>query len=107
MTSKTQLDLLYNGKLGEELVTSLIKKSKRFFKENVNIVVKCRTNKLSMFCPTKDRRSWNQKANVTYIIQCPGCHNDYVGKTDKNLATRVMRAWKKGRSTHVPIFSVL
>ena len=60
-----------------------------------------------MFCPTKDRTSWNQKANVTYIIQCPGCHNDYVGKTDKNLATRVIRAWKKGRSTHVPIFSVL
>ena len=38
-----------------------------------------------MFCPTKDKISWNQK--VIYIIQCPGCRNDYIGKTDKNLIT--------------------
>ena len=76
---------LCNGKLGEKLVTSLIKKLKRYFKENFNIVVKYRTNKLSIFCPTKDRISWNQKANVIYIVQCPNYHNDYVGKTDKNL----------------------
>ena len=51
-----------------------------YFKVKVNIVVKYRTNRLPMFCPMKDRISWNQKANVIYIIQCPGCHNDYVGK---------------------------
>ena len=61
---KIWLDLPYNGKLGEKQVTSLIKKLKCYFKEKVNIVVKYRTNKLSMFCPTKDRISWNQKANV-------------------------------------------
>ena len=82
---KIWLNLLCNGKLGEKLVTSLIKKLKRYFKENFNIVVKYRTNKLSIFCPTKDRISWNQKANVIYIVQCPNYHNDYVGKTDKNL----------------------
>ena len=59
-----QLDLPYNGKLGEKLLTSLIKKLKRCFKEKGNIIVNYRTNKLSMFCPTKDRMSWNQKANV-------------------------------------------
>ena len=48
-----------------------------------------------MFCPTKDRISWNQKANVTYIIQCPGCHNDYVGKADRNLITRLSEHGKK------------
>ena len=48
----------------EKLVTSLIKKSKRQFKNKVNIVVKYKTNKLSMSCPSKDRISWNQKANV-------------------------------------------
>ena len=82
MTKKILLDLLYNGKQGEQLLTSSIKNLKRYLKVNVNIVVKCRTNKLSMFCPTKDKISWNQKANVIYIILCPGCHNDYVGKKD-------------------------
>ena len=85
---KIWLDLPYNDKLGEKLVTSLIKKLKRHFKVNVKIIVKYKTNKLSMFCPIKDRIRWKQKANVIYIIQCPGCHNDYVGKTDRNLITR-------------------
>ena len=75
--------------------TSLIKKLKRYFKENVNIVVKYRANKSSMFCSTKDKISWNQKANVIYIIQCPGCQNDYVGKIDRNLITRLSEREKK------------
>ena len=49
-----------------------------------------------MFCPTKYRIRWNQKANVVYIIQCPGCHNDYIGKTDRNLITRLSEHRKKG-----------
>ena len=40
-----------------------------------------------MFCPTKDRISWNQKTNIVYIIQYRGCHNDYVCETDRNLIT--------------------
>ena len=92
---KIWLDFQYIGKIGEKLVTSLIKKLKRYFKGKVNIVVKYRTNKLSMFCPTKYRISWNQKANVIYIIQCPGCHNDYISKTDRNLITRLSEHGKK------------
>ena len=68
---------------------------KRYFKKNANIVIKYRTNKLSIFCPTKNRISWTQKANVIYIIQCPGCDNDYVGKTDRNLVTRLSEHGKK------------
>ena len=48
-----------------------------------------------MFCPSKDKISYNQKANVIYIIQCPGCHNDYVGKTDINQITRLSEHGKK------------
>ena len=88
---KICLDLPYNGKLGEKLVTFLIKKLKRYFKENV----KYRTNRISMFCTTKDRIISNQKANVVYIIRCPGCRNDYVGKKDKNLITRLSEHGKK------------
>ena len=65
---KIWLSLPYNEKLGEKLVTTLVKKLKRYFNKNVNIVVKYTTNELSLFCPTKDRISWNQKANVIYII---------------------------------------
>ena len=60
-----------------------------------------------MFCPTKDEKSWNQKANFIYIIQCLGCHNDFDGKTDRNLTTTLSEHRQKGRSTHVPTFSVL
>ena len=48
-----------------------------------------------MFCPTKDKISWNQKANAIYIIQCSGCHNYYIGKTDRNLIARLSEQWKK------------
>ena len=86
---KMWLDLPCNGKLEKNLATSLIKKLKRYLKENVNIAVKYRTKKLSTFCPTEDIISQNQKANVIYIIQYPGCHNDYLGKTERNLITRL------------------
>ena len=52
---KIQLDLSYNEKLGEKLVTPLIKKFKRYFNKNVNIFVKYGTNELFLFYPTKDR----------------------------------------------------
>ena len=94
------LDLPYSskpGKLGgrEKLEKFLNKKIKRYFKEKVNIVVKYRHKQLSIFCPTNNGISWNQKENAKYIIQCPVCHNDYVGKTDKNIITRLSEHGKK------------
>ena len=86
---KIWLDIPVFGKQGKQVVTSLIKKLKRYFKENFNIAVKYSTNKLSLFCPTKDIISWNQKANFIYLIQCPGSHNDYVDKTNRKLITRL------------------
>lgn len=71
----------------EQLLTSLVKKLKSYFKESVNIILKHRTKNQSMFRPTKERKSWNQKANATYIIECPDCRSDYVGKTGRNVIT--------------------
>ena len=48
-----------------------------------------------MFCPKKDRISWNQKANVINIIQCSGCQNDFVSRMDRNLITRLSEHEKK------------
>ena len=72
---KIWLNLPYNEKLGEKLSI-----------EQTNYFC---------FCPTKDRISRNQKAHVIYIIQFFGCHNDNVGKTDRNLVTRLLEHGKK------------
>ena len=42
-----------------------------------------------MFCNTKDSISAEQKSNVIYEITCLGCFRKYVGKTDRNLITRL------------------
>ena len=31
---------------------------------------------------------YTQKENVIYIVTCPGCNKDCVGKTDRDLATK-------------------
>ena len=47
------------------------------------------------FVQLKIKRNWNQKANVVSIIQCPDCHNDNVGKTEKNIINRLSGHEKK------------
>ena len=82
------ISLPYLGKEGEQLTNSLIRKLKRSFKENVKFKTVYKTNKLSIFCNTKDRVSVEQKSNVIYRITFPGCFQKYVGRTDGNLITR-------------------
>ena len=85
----------YLGKKGEQLTNSLIRNLKRSFKENVKFKMVYKTNKLSMFCNTKDSISVEQKSNVIYRITCPGCFQIYVGKIDRNLMTRLDKHGKK------------
>ena len=42
-----------------------------------------------MFCSNKDKIPEDQRANVIYKIRCPGCGEDYVGKTERCLKTRL------------------
>ena len=42
-----------------------------------------------MFCSNKDRLPQNEKANVVYLFSCPGCSKKYIGKTERNLTTRL------------------
>ena len=83
------INLPYLGKKGEQLMSSVIRKLKRSFKENVKFKAVYKTNTLSMFYNTKDSISVEQKSNVVYRIRCPGCFQKYVGKTDGNLITRL------------------
>ena len=48
-----------------------------------------------LFCPSKDRTSWNQNVNVIYIIQSPSFHIYYVGKTDRSIIIRLSEHQKK------------
>ena len=83
------INLPYLGKKGEQLRNSLIRKLKRSFKESIKFKTVYKTNKLSLFCNTKDSISAEQKSNVLYRITCPGCFQKYVGKTDRNFTTRL------------------
>ena len=40
-------------------------------------------------CSAKDSITIHLKANVICKITCPGCNEDHVGKTDRNLVTRL------------------
>ena len=58
------INLRYLGKQttkGEQLTNSLTRKLKRSFKENIKFKTVYKTNKLSMFCNTKDSISAEQK----------------------------------------------
>ena len=83
------INLPYLGKKGEQLTNSLIRKLKRSFKENIKFKTIYETNKLSMFCDTKDSISAEQKSNVIYGIKCPGCFQKDISKTNRNLITRL------------------
>ena len=42
-----------------------------------------------MFCSVKDKIPTHQKSNVIYIINCPGCGEDYAGKNERCVVTRL------------------
>ena len=86
---KICLKVPYLRKQGEQLVTMLVRKFHRYLKPNIKLIKFFNTKKASMFCPTKDKVTKEQKANVIYKIICPGCNNVYVGKTDRCFGIRM------------------
>ena len=46
-------------------------------------------NKLAMFCSNKSRLLPKRKSHVVYNFICPECSSSYIGKTDRNLITRL------------------
>ena len=92
---KIWVKLPYLGKQGEMIVKSLLKKLKRYMKQNVKFVILYQTKKSAMFCPTKDPVPTDQKSHVIYKIICPGCQKWYIGKTDRCFLTRMKEHGKK------------
>ena len=45
---------------------------------------------ISYFLPKKDKIPNPSRSNIiVYEFTCPGCNSSYVGKTERNLATRL------------------
>ena len=68
---------------------SCFKKVQKCLKENFCFITCYETKKTAMFSSAKDSIPIQQKANVIHKVTCPGCNEDYVGKTDRNLVTRL------------------
>ena len=88
-TAKFFLKIPYLGKNGESLAKVLKRKLARNLKKKVSIRVVFTTNKLSRFCSVKDHIPDAQKNGIIYRIQCPGCGESYVGKTECCLDKRL------------------
>ena len=79
----------YLGRKGEFLVKKLVKKLQRNLTEPVKFVVLYQTKKISYFLPKKDKVPDLQRSNLIYDFTCPGCNESYIGKTERNLNTRL------------------
>ena len=83
---KIWITLPYIGVKGESLIKSTVKKFRRNFKENVTIITRFNDTKISMFCSNKYKLKFEQKSNLIYEFNCPGCQKKYIGKTDRCLS---------------------
>ena len=69
----------------EFLVKKIIKKIQRNLIQLVKFVVICDTKKISYSLPKIPNSSCS---NVVYEFTCPSGNSSYIGKTERNLATR-------------------
>ena len=57
--------------------------------KKVKFKIRYDTTKLSQFCSIKNPVPTLQTSNVVYKLSCPGCSQQYIGKTDRSLAFRL------------------
>ena len=60
---------------------------------------------MSYYCNTKDRNPHYLKSHVAHEFSCPACNVAYIGKTDRNLDTRIKE--RCGLDKNSPIFNHL
>ena len=83
-----QIRLPYLGNIGDSM-KNCFKKVRKWLKENVHFITCYETKKTVIFFSPKDSIPIHQKTNVIYKVASPDCHEDYVGKTDRNFVTRL------------------
>ena len=82
--------LPYEGKDSEYIVKRCKRKLFRMFdnKKKVIFNVQFRTTRLSFFASNKDKIPFLSNSHVVYEYTCPGCSQNYIGKTDSTLFKR-------------------
>ena len=83
---KITLNLSYLDVRRDHLSRSLIRKLTSCFNESVKFMKQYKANKLKMFCSSKVEFIFNKKL---MLFKCWGCFNKYIGKTDRNIITRI------------------
>ena len=84
--TKMWIRVLYIGEYTDRIVKQSIQKLKKYMKSpHVKFCVIYDTNKIEMFTNTKNKTPLLSKSSLVYMFICPGCHMEYVGKTDRNL----------------------
>ena len=84
------INLPYIGSTGENLVKAFKKKFRSVLnpKKKVKINTFFKTTQLTNFTSTKDKVALLMKSNVVYEVSCPGCGENYIGKTERILLER-------------------
>ena len=72
---------------GEILITNLVRKLKRHLDRPFKLRNIYQTKKY--YCNRRDKVPEYLKSHLVYEFCCPACNNRYVGKTGRNLGTRV------------------
>ena len=86
---KIFVSLPYIGEQGENLAKRFVAKLRHLINKPVKIQTHWQTTKLSFFTNTKDPIPKQYQSSVVYKFTCPGCSAPYIGKTDRNLITRI------------------
>ena len=61
----------------------------KIFKENIRFITCFNTKKTAFFWSAKDSTPIHQKGNIINKVTCPGCNQDYIGKSNRSLVTRL------------------
>ena len=78
----------YLGDKGDQLLKLLKAKLEHHFTKEVRFRIIQSTQKLSFYTNMKDQIPKLMKSCVVYQLNCPGCNDSYIGKTEHNLCTR-------------------
>ena len=95
----------YAGAQGDRLVKNLTKKLKRIISQPFILKNIYKATKMTYYCNTKDRIPDYLKSHVVYEFSCPACNAGYIGKTDRNLGTRIKEHC--GLDKNSPVFNHL
>ena len=91
----------YIGSTGEHLIKSFRKKIINLMNTNKKIKIRTffKTTSLKDFASSKDKVPLLSKSNVVYEVCCPGCGENYIGKTERTVRERsIEHAWSDTES---------